>query len=191
MHNPQFQAGTSLQSKWEEYEDPIIFEFIFKDEKDAFVRRINHEAQSVGGYDVYQSLMLSRIIGSILTVCAVKCATALLQGETVLLKDADLNDIEWYGYQGSAFSPTWNPVEYTSLPFALQPYQFSVLEKKHLSGMQKGSRPFHTMTLGNLKCCGARVYAPTSKALKVGTVKNTRWCLSLGVVAISKVIKRV
>ncbi|KAK8654550.1 hypothetical protein V6N13_128513 [Hibiscus sabdariffa] len=90
MHNPQFQAGTSLQSKWEEYEDPIIFEFIFKDEKDAFVRRINHEAQSVGGYDVYQSLMLSRIIGSILTVCAVKCATALLQGETGLKLDMDM-----------------------------------------------------------------------------------------------------
>ncbi|KAK8570452.1 hypothetical protein V6N13_003132 [Hibiscus sabdariffa] len=119
---------------------------------------INHYLQS----DTYNNGRRSRL------EIAVEIQNLLEKaGFAMKLKDADLNDIE-------CFSPTWNPVEYTSLPLALQPYQFSVLEKKHLSGMQKGSRPFHTMTLGNLKCCGARVYAPTSKALKLGTGKNTR-----------------
>ncbi|KAL4335410.1 hypothetical protein GQ457_07G002080 [Hibiscus cannabinus] len=66
-----------------EYKDPVISAFIRSDNKDAFVRRIRHEAQSVGGYDVYQSLMLSEIMYH----GRVKCATALLQGETALKPD--------------------------------------------------------------------------------------------------------
>ncbi|KAK8500741.1 hypothetical protein V6N12_031401 [Hibiscus sabdariffa] len=60
--------------------------------KDAFVRRIRHEAQSVGSYDVYQSLMLSDIWGSIHRGSAVNCATALLQGETGLKLDINAVD---------------------------------------------------------------------------------------------------
>ncbi|KAL4378225.1 hypothetical protein GQ457_02G038550 [Hibiscus cannabinus] len=80
------------QSKMVEYRDPIISEFIEHKKKDAFVRRIRHEAQSVGGYDVYQSLMLSDIWGSIHRGSAVNCATALLQGETGLKLDINAVD---------------------------------------------------------------------------------------------------
>ncbi|KAK8478544.1 hypothetical protein V6N13_012901 [Hibiscus sabdariffa] len=101
--------------------------------------------------------------------------------------DTDLNDIK-------CFSPTMDPVDYTRLPSALLSHQFSVAQKKHLFDMQRGSRSFHTMVLGNSKCRGTRVSSPTSKALKPGTstvsVKNRRWFLSLGV-AITNVIKRV
>ncbi|KAK9004105.1 hypothetical protein V6N11_001915 [Hibiscus sabdariffa] len=66
-----------------EYKDPVISAFIRSDNKDAFVRRIRHEAQSVGGYDGYQSFMLSEIM----YYGRVKCATALLHGETALKPD--------------------------------------------------------------------------------------------------------
>ncbi|KAK9004104.1 hypothetical protein V6N11_001914 [Hibiscus sabdariffa] len=75
-----------------EYTDPIISVFIDRDNKDAFLRRIQHEAQSVGGYDVYQSLMLSEILASLYCGTGVKCATALLQGETGLKPDINAVD---------------------------------------------------------------------------------------------------
>ncbi|KAK8626393.1 hypothetical protein V6N13_134039 [Hibiscus sabdariffa] len=79
-----------------EYKDPIISEYITRDMKDEFVQRIHHEAQSVGGYDVYQSLMLSKIMGTIRSRRAFKCATALLQGETGL--KVDINAVfPYYG----------------------------------------------------------------------------------------------
>ncbi|KAL4379266.1 hypothetical protein GQ457_02G038530 [Hibiscus cannabinus] len=102
-------------------------------------------------------------------------------------KYTDLNDIK-------CFSPTMELIDYTSLPPALQPHQFSVAEKKHLFGMQRGSRSFHTMVTGNSKCHSPRVYTPTSKALRHGITiisgRKIRWVLSLGV-AITKVIKCV
>ncbi|KAK8649562.1 hypothetical protein V6N13_139235 [Hibiscus sabdariffa] len=73
------------QSKMEEYYpgfDRIIRDFIEYDNEDAFVPWIHYKARSVGGYNVYQSLMLARIILDITLESAVKCATALLQGET-------------------------------------------------------------------------------------------------------------
>ncbi|KAL4279068.1 hypothetical protein GQ457_03G030070 [Hibiscus cannabinus] len=96
--------------------------------------------------------------------------------------DIDLNDIKWYGSQQSGHA------------------------KKYLFGTQRGlprtpsiqvsaaeSRPFHTMGQGNRKCCGPRVSAPKSKALKPGipnVSQKSRWFLSLGI-DISKVIKGV
>ncbi|KAK9001760.1 hypothetical protein V6N11_024458 [Hibiscus sabdariffa] len=55
--------------------------------KYEFVGRIHHEAQSVGGYDVYQSLMLQKIWEKIVVVRAYRCGKALLQGETGLKLD--------------------------------------------------------------------------------------------------------
>ncbi|KAK8515802.1 hypothetical protein V6N12_075821 [Hibiscus sabdariffa] len=97
-------------------------------------------------------------------------------------KDTDLNDIK-------CFSITLDPVDYSSLPSALRPREFSVAEKKHLLGMQRGLRPFHTMVQGNSKCCSPWVSAPASKVLKPGipnvAENNGRWFLSLGL-AITK-----
>ncbi|KAL4340151.1 hypothetical protein GQ457_08G000980 [Hibiscus cannabinus] len=82
----------SRQIKMEEYYDKIIQDLIEYDKKDAFVGRIHHEAQSVGGYDVYQSLMLPRIVAYIVQESAVKCATALFQGQTGLKPDINAVD---------------------------------------------------------------------------------------------------
>ncbi|KAK8691942.1 hypothetical protein V6N13_075433 [Hibiscus sabdariffa] len=113
--------------------------------------------------------------------------------------DIDLNDIK-------CFSPTLDPVDHTSSPLALRPHELSDTKKKYLFGTQRGlprtpsiqgsaagSRPFHTMGQGNRKCCGPRVSAPKSKALKPGipnVSQKSRWFLSLGI-DISKVIKGV
>ncbi|KAL4377266.1 hypothetical protein GQ457_02G038560 [Hibiscus cannabinus] len=64
-----------------------IGDFIQYDNKVAFVKWIRYQAHCVGGYDVYQSLMLSAIMWNIRVDSAVKCATALLQGETGLKLD--------------------------------------------------------------------------------------------------------
>ncbi|KAK8515798.1 hypothetical protein V6N12_075819 [Hibiscus sabdariffa] len=89
-----FIANQSQQSKMEEYYpgfDRIIRDFIEYDNEDAFVPWIHYKARSVGGYNVYQSLMLARIILDITLESAVKCATALLQGETGLKLDINAN----------------------------------------------------------------------------------------------------
>ncbi|KAK8631503.1 hypothetical protein V6N13_028288 [Hibiscus sabdariffa] len=65
----------------------IALDFIRFDNKLAFVRWTRYQAESVGGYDVYQSLMLPRIAWTVSVHDAVKCATALLQGETCLKLD--------------------------------------------------------------------------------------------------------
>ncbi|KAK8573870.1 hypothetical protein V6N13_096801 [Hibiscus sabdariffa] len=67
--------------------DRIIRNFIEYDNSDAFVQWTPYKARLVGGYDVYQSLMLSSIMLEITLAVAVKCATALLQGETGLKLD--------------------------------------------------------------------------------------------------------
>ncbi|KAK8498075.1 hypothetical protein V6N13_121422 [Hibiscus sabdariffa] len=107
-------------------------------------------------------------------------------------KDTDLNDIK-------CFSPTLDPVDHTSLPLPLpspsRPHEFSVAEKKHLLGMQRGlpstssvegsgvgtgSRAFHTMVQRNSKCCGPRVSTPKSKAAGIPNVagkKSIGWFL--------------
>ncbi|KAL4341874.1 hypothetical protein GQ457_08G002080 [Hibiscus cannabinus] len=121
--------------------------------------------------------------------------------------DIDLNDIKWYGSQQSGhavhtsfptcFSPTLDPVDHTSSPLALRPHELSDTKKKYLFGTQRGlprtpsiqgsaagSRPFHAMGQGNRKCCGPRVSAPKSKALKLGipnVSQKSRWFLSLGI----------
>ncbi|KAK8544968.1 hypothetical protein V6N12_025825 [Hibiscus sabdariffa] len=82
----------STVSLMEEYYDEIIQDLIEYDKKDAFVGRIHHEAQSVGGYDVYQSLMLPRIVAYIVQENAVKCTTALFQGQTGLKPDINAVD---------------------------------------------------------------------------------------------------
>ncbi|KAK8680474.1 hypothetical protein V6N13_109418 [Hibiscus sabdariffa] len=67
--------------------DNIIRDFIEYDNSDAFVQWTHYKARSVGGYDVYQSLMLSYIMLEITLGRAVKCAIALLQRETGLKLD--------------------------------------------------------------------------------------------------------
>ncbi|KAK8584019.1 hypothetical protein V6N12_068270 [Hibiscus sabdariffa] len=72
--------------------DIIIEGLIDRDKKDAFVARIHQEAQPVGGYDVYQSLMLPQIVACIIHQSALVCATALLQGHTGLRPDINAVD---------------------------------------------------------------------------------------------------
>ncbi|KAK8636003.1 hypothetical protein V6N13_004713 [Hibiscus sabdariffa] len=69
--------------------DPVLCDFIAYDNKVAFIRWIAYKAQSVGGFDVYQSLVLSDIVHQITLRGAFKCATALLQGKTGLKLDVD------------------------------------------------------------------------------------------------------
>ncbi|KAK8497121.1 hypothetical protein V6N12_019278 [Hibiscus sabdariffa] len=71
---------------------PILSGLTKDDNKDDFVRRIQHEAESVGGYDVYQSLKLSSILRYINSYRAIKCATALVHGETGLKPDINVVD---------------------------------------------------------------------------------------------------
>ncbi|KAK8643548.1 hypothetical protein V6N13_012837 [Hibiscus sabdariffa] len=117
-------------------------------------------------------------------------------------KDTDLNDIK-------CFSPTLNPVDHTSLPLPSRSHEFSVAEKKHMLGMQRGlpstpsvegsgarigSRAFHMMVQRNSKCCGPQVSAPKSKAAGIPNVsgkKSISWFLYQLRVDINKVIKRV
>ncbi|KAK8507449.1 hypothetical protein V6N12_072708 [Hibiscus sabdariffa] len=122
-------------------------------------------------------------------------------GFAMMPKDTDLNDIK-------CFSPTLDPVDHTSLPLALRPNEFSVAEKKHLFGTQRGLpstpsvqgagaagglRMFHTMVQCNLNCCGGRVSAPKSKAvvqpgIPIGSRKSIGgWFLYQHRVDISKV----
>ncbi|KAL4332195.1 hypothetical protein GQ457_07G016170 [Hibiscus cannabinus] len=75
VSNPQ----ASRQSKMVGCLGPILPGLIKDDNKDDFVRRIQHEAESVGGY---QSLKLSSIFRCIHSCRAVKCETALVRGET-------------------------------------------------------------------------------------------------------------
>ncbi|KAK8497120.1 hypothetical protein V6N12_019277 [Hibiscus sabdariffa] len=117
-------------------------------------------------------------------------------------KDTDLNDIK-------CFSPTLDPVDHTSLPLPSRSHEFSVAEKKHMLGMQRGlpstpsvegsgarigSRAFHMMVQRNSKCCGPQVSAPKSKAAGIPNVsgkKSISWFLYQLRVDINKVIKRV
>ncbi|KAL4280441.1 hypothetical protein GQ457_03G030080 [Hibiscus cannabinus] len=71
------------------FDDQIALDLIRFDNKLAFVRWIHYKAQSVGGYEVYQSVMLSDIVRNVPLHNAVKCATALLQGETGLKLDSN------------------------------------------------------------------------------------------------------
>ncbi|KAK9047061.1 hypothetical protein V6N11_052922 [Hibiscus sabdariffa] len=97
----------------------------------------------------------------------------------------------------SSFSHTLDPVDHASLPLALSPHEFSVAEKKHLFGMQRGlprtpagSRTFLTMVQRSSKSCGPRVSAPKSKAIPNVLRRSICWFLSAGV-DISKMVKRV
>ncbi|KAK8654551.1 hypothetical protein V6N13_128514 [Hibiscus sabdariffa] len=63
-------------------------------------------------------------------------------------------------------------------------YRF-VFKKKHLFGTQQGSRPFHTVVQGNLKC-----FTPKSKAALNVSRRSIGWFLSIGL-DITKFIKRV
>ncbi|KAK8615167.1 hypothetical protein V6N13_068948 [Hibiscus sabdariffa] len=69
--------------------DAVLSDFIAYDNKVAFIRWIAYKAQSVGGFVVFQSLMLSEIVDRISKAGAFKCATALLQGKTGLKLDFD------------------------------------------------------------------------------------------------------
>ncbi|KAL4351719.1 hypothetical protein GQ457_06G043100 [Hibiscus cannabinus] len=69
--------------------DDIVSGFIRFDSKLAFLRWIHYQARLVGGYDVYQSLMLEEIAWKVPLYNAAKCATALLQGETDLKLDSN------------------------------------------------------------------------------------------------------
>ncbi|KAK8981991.1 hypothetical protein V6N11_037174 [Hibiscus sabdariffa] len=104
-------------------------------------------------------------------------------------KDADLNNIK-------CFSPTLDPVNHTSLRLTLRSHECSIEEvdnilyrfvfkKKHLFGTQQGSRPFHTVVQGNLKC-----FTPKSKAALNVSRRSIGWFLSIGL-DITKFIKRV
>ncbi|KAK8544967.1 hypothetical protein V6N12_025824 [Hibiscus sabdariffa] len=91
---PSSDLRLASKSKMAEYYpgfDRIISDFIEYDNVDAFVPWIHYKARSVGGYNVYQSLMLAPIIHDITLETAVKCATALLQGETGLKLDINAN----------------------------------------------------------------------------------------------------
>ncbi|KAK8478542.1 hypothetical protein V6N12_055077 [Hibiscus sabdariffa] len=84
------EESQQSKSKMVEYDpgfDRIIRDFLENDNKVAFVKWIHYQAHCVGGYDVYQSLMLPDILLNINVMYAVKCATALLQGETGLKLD--------------------------------------------------------------------------------------------------------
>ncbi|KAK8626400.1 hypothetical protein V6N13_134045 [Hibiscus sabdariffa] len=103
-------------------------------------------------------------------------------------KDTDLNDIK-------CFSSTLDPVDHTSLPLPSRSHEFSVAEKKHMLGMQRGlqstpsvegsgarigSRAFHMMVQRNSKCCGPQVSAPKSKTAGIPNVsgkKSISWFL--------------
>ncbi|KAL4339802.1 hypothetical protein GQ457_08G013430 [Hibiscus cannabinus] len=198
-----------LAEKFKDEKEMKLFALLVLEVFERVVNSINRYLQSDTYHDGTRSrLEIVREIRNLLE----KAGFAIKPG------DIDLDDIKWYASQQyglavhtsfpTCFSPTLDPVDHTSSPLALRPHELSDTKvKKYLFGTQRGlprtpsiqgsvagSRPFHTMGQGNRKCCGPRVSAPKSKALKPGIIPNvskkSRWFLSLGI-DISKVIKGV